>query len=408
MVIVFHLLTDNPDREANARRTIKTAERLAEFGHDVYVFSNLPDFENNVKRKNWLFTFKNKFVKNGVKHQQYFCVPFCFGGIIRRLFHYYSFAFSSRFARLPKGVKPDFVVATEPPLFACKSAAHIAKKYKAKLIFDIQDIWPQVGVEIGAIKDQSLKFKMMQQLSNYMYKHSDAIVTVSRRKVEHLNQLMKKFNKKAVFIPNATDKSFISSGFDKEFLDKYSFDKFFSVVHVGKVGKAQDLDSFLEIAKHHLDNNDIRFFLLGDGVEMARILNRIKNENIQNVIYCGTCSQLECYTALANAKLSYVSLVNNNLQDSVPTKIFESLYCGCPVLLSASGESTDVVKESQYGLCSEPGNLKKLLENFEYIYNNYAKLEENKNTCIDFIERNYERESVTRIFEQLLFNLNKD
>ena len=251
MNILFHLSTSNPDREANARRTIKTAENLAKFGHNVFVVSNLPDYVNGEKRKRWLFSYRKHFELNGVNHQQYFCVPFCFGGTIRRLFHYYSFAFSSRFAKMPKGVKIDVVVATEPPLMCCKAAAHLARKFKAKLVFDIQDIWPQVGIEIGAISPNGFKAKSMQRIADYLYKKSDLVITVSKYKVIHLNKLMKKFNKEAVFIPNATDKSFIEQEQDKEFLRKYEFNKYFSVVHVGKVGKAQDSASLLAIAKKY-------------------------------------------------------------------------------------------------------------------------------------------------------------
>lgn len=405
MTIVFHILTDNPDREANARRTIKTAEVLAEFGHEVYVISNLPDFVNDKKRKHWLFSYKKRFVKNGVVHLQYFCIPFCFGGIIRRLAHYYSFNFSSRFAKLPKGVKADIVVATEPPLFSCKSAARLAKKFKAKLVFDIQDIWPQVGIEIGALKEDSFKCRRIQKIANYMYKKSDFVITVTNRKVEHLKKLMKPYGKEAQYVPNATDVSFIKQDINNEFLKKYEFNKYFSIVHVGKVGKAQDLDSLLDLAKLYVNNNAIRFFLLGDGVTIPHILDRIEKENIKNVMYCGTCTQAQCYTALVNSKLAYVSLVNKNLQDSVPTKIAESLICGCPILLSASGESADVVLASKYGLVSQPGDFATLNKNFDEIFNCYEKISDNKEHAIKYVVDNFERKTVTKRLEKMLLDL---
>lgn len=405
MNIVFHILTDNPDREANARRTIKTAEVLAEFGHTVYVISNFPDFVNEKRRKHWLFSFKKEFVKNGVNHLQYFCIPFCFGGLIRRLAHYYSFNFSSRFAKLPKGVKADIIVATEPPLFSCKSAARLAKKFKAKLVFDIQDIWPQVGIEIGALKENSFKCRRIQSIANYMYKKSDFVITVTNRKVEHLKKLMAPYHKEAQYVPNATDLSFIQQEIDHDFLKKYQFNKYFSVVHVGKVGKAQDLDSLLDIAKLYLNTNNIRFFLLGDGVTIPHILDRIEKEHISNVIYCGTCTQAQCYTALVNSKLAYVSLVNKNLQDSVPTKIAESLICGCPIILSASGESAEVVLASKYGLVSQPGDFDTLSKNFDEIYKHYDTISVNKDYAIKYVMENFERKTVTKKLEKMFFEL---
>lgn len=403
MNLLFHILTSDPEHEASAIRTLNTAELMAKLGHNVYVVSNIPDYDEGKKRKKWFFETKRIFINNGVKYYQTFCVPFFYSSsTLRRLFTHYSFLLSSKFVRIEKKAKIDYVITTTPPLIPCKAAVKIAKRYKAKLVFDVHDIWPQVCIEMGLFKENGFKDKSFTRIANYLYKNCDFAITVSKTKVTNLDQIMKPFNKKAYFIPNATDKHFIEQTIDLDFLNKYHFDRYFSVVHVGKVGNAQDLDSLLDIAKLYLDKIDVRFFLLGFGVKLQYILDRIQKEGITNVIYCGSCNRQQCYTALSNSKLAYVSLVNENLKDSVPTKLFESLYCGCPVLLSACGESCDVVNESKFGLCSKPSDFKKLLENFNLFYQSYDKIFLNKQFCFDYINTHYERMSVTKQLEKLL------
>ena len=47
----------------------------------------------------------------------------------------------------------------------------------------------------------------------------------------------------------------------------------------------------------------------------------------------------DMYTILKHSQMSFVPLVNDKLKDSVPTKMFEALGVGCPVLLAAAGDS---------------------------------------------------------------------
>lgn len=391
MNIVFQCDRYFPNAEAPARRITGLAENLVKFGNNVDVICPLPDYVDGKKRKHWFKTRRIDEEINGVKVHRCFCVPFCNGGTVKRLLYQYSYRFSSKHVKLNN---PDIIITSTPPLISCKSAVSIAKKYKAKLVVDIRDIWPDVAIEMGFFGKNSFKAKSFDKIANYLYKNADLITTVSKTKVIHLNEKLARFNKKAILMSNGIDSFFVKQEQNNSFLKEFEFDKFFSVIHVGKIGYAQDLDSLLDLAKYCLDKKDIRFFLIGDGVMLNHILERIEKESITNVMYCGVRSMSECLTAYKNSKLTYVSLVNEKLTDSVPTKLYETLFCGCPCLLSACGESADVVKESKFGLQSNPGDLSKLITNFESLYNNYGEIYQYKQYCYDYILKNYDRENV--------------
>ena len=375
MRIAFLIDQYLPETSAPARRVSGLAENLVSLGHKVEVVCPLPDYVDGKKRKGWLTTHQKTEVINGVVVHRSFAAPFCNGGTIRRLLNHYSFRFSSKRVRLNY---PDVVIASTPPLISCKSAVAIAKKYKAKLVLDVRDIWPEVAIEMKAFSENSIKAKSFSRIAEFLYKNADLVTTVSNRKIETLDGRLSKYNKKAVLISNGVDDFFLKLPVD------------------------QDLDSFLELAKRYLNNKTVRFFLIGDGVQLPHILERVKKEGISNVVYCGKRNIQECATAYKFSKMSYVSLVNENLKDSVPTKLYETLFAGCPCLLSACGESADVVVESRFGMCSKPGDLEGLFRNFDYAFSNYQELLKYKDSCFHYINENFNRKNVTLSLEKEL------
>ena len=393
MRIVIHSYAYHPDTSAAARRFIGLGECLASMGHEVDVICAYPDYVDGKRRKWWRDLSSHEII-NGVRVHRYFTVPFYKGGTVRRLLNHYSYRFSSGLARLEG--KVDVLITTAPPLISCKVAVKLAKKFGCKLVYDVRDIWPDVAIEMGAFKEDDFKARSFRRIAELLYKKADLVTTVSEMKVKTLSKHLEKYGKEATLISNGVDEFFINQEPDAAFLNEFGFDKYFSVVHVGNVGKAQDIDSLLDLASEHKQNENIRFFLLGDGVLLKHILERIENEALTNVVYCGRRNMRECFTALKYAKLSYISLVNENLKDSVPTKLFETLYTGCPCILSACGESVKILEESKFGLASHPADKQALRRNFTWMLEHYDEIYANREHCYDYIDKNFNRKNISK------------
>lgn len=63
--------------------------------------------------------------------------------------------------------------------------------------------------------------------------------------------------------------------------------------------------------------------------------------------------------------MAYIPLVSSRLRDSVPTKLYEALACGCPVLLAAQGDAADLLDESGLGAHAAPEDPVALLAVFD-------------------------------------------
>ena len=84
--------------------------------------------------------------------------------------------------------KIDVVITTSPPPLINIFGYAIAKIKKTKLIYDVRDIWPDVALEMGSFKENSIYCKIFSFIAKFMYKHSDIITTVTPGKVEKIKK----------------------------------------------------------------------------------------------------------------------------------------------------------------------------------------------------------------------------
>lgn len=323
---------------------------------------------------------------------------------IYRFIEQLSLAISSLFIGIFKIKKCDCVITTTPPPLISFAGYFISKVKKAKLIYDVRDIWPDVAVEMNSFKVGSIYYKVFSFISNFMYKHSYYITTVSPSKVEKLKKHCEKLkcpNTKVKYIPNGLDDNFLLSNINNNIIKEFNLDKKDTICYIGNVGLAQDLDSFLDMAKQVKDDK-YQFLIFGDGVQKEHLEQRIKKEKIKNSKCCGKIDYSEVYTILNNSKISFISLKNSNMKDSIPTKIFDAIGAGCPILLLASGDSCKIIDETKFG--EHIDNPNELIETFDYIITNYNKYLKERETSLNIVKNRYLRSSIARKFEREVIN----
>lgn len=273
----------------------------------------------------------------------------------------------------------------------------ISKVKRAKLLYDVRDIWPDVALEMGSFTKQSIYYKVFKYIADFMYKKSSYITTVSPGKMEKIKAYCKN-SKKVWYIPNGLDDDFLNFNVDKNIIDKYNLNKKFSVVYIGNVGLAQNLDAMVELAKNNIKNENIQFLIFGEGSYKERLIKNINSLKLNNIFVVGKIDYALVYTILKYAKISFVSLKNNNMTDSIPTKMFDALGVGCPVLLLAKGDSVKILEESKLGEHGE--NIEQLNVKLNYMLKNYQQYESRKNDCIKYIVNNYSRKRIAQRLEE--------
>ncbi|MGO1590657.1 MAG: glycosyltransferase family 4 protein [Ancrocorticia sp.] len=254
----------------------------------------------------------------------------------------------------------DLVLCTSPPLLLVPAAMRIARRMGAPLVLDVRDIWPEIGFQMGSFSKRSVYGRVFSLIARCAYRQAELVTTVSPSKAEYLRSRLG-LASKVELIPNGLDLAFLEQSENPELVRRHNIDLQPTCVYAGNIGLAQGLGTLLDIAN---ERRDVQFLLCGDGAEKARLEARVRQESLSNVKFLGTLGASDVFTLLKHATLSYIPLISSQLQDSVPTKIFEALGCGCPVLLCAEGDAATIVQESGLGIAVPPEDSERILEAF--------------------------------------------
>ncbi|MEH7609540.1 glycosyltransferase family 4 protein, partial [Priestia megaterium] len=289
------------------------------------------------------------------------------------------------------------------------SGVIMSKLKKVPHVFDVRDIWPNVAVEIGEITKNSKTYKLMSLVEKFIYKNSSMLTVVTKGKKETLirNGVEKK---KITLISNGFDEEFLTFPIDQHIAGKYELSNKFNLLYAGIIGIAQGIDLIIEAAESLKSYSHIQFVLVGTGVELEKIKKLVKEKGLSNVVFAGEQPHINIRSFLHYSHISLVPLKSNALKDSVPTKLYEALGVGKPVILSASGDSEEVVKEAQGGLVVKPGDVNELVKAIKKLYEDEIFY----NRCIEMSEKyiidNYSRKSIAKILEnelKLLLKIDK-
>lgn len=388
-------LTDSyrPSRSACANRVSVLVQAMLDAGIDVQVLSSsdsLFDAPENYEKPDYVtffetFPLQEKTLVNRLKNN--------FGGQRESI-------------KVAAGMGDfDVVLCTTPPLLLTTSAISIAKMKNAKLVLDVRDIWPDVAVEMGTFKPNSLYGRFFSHIAKRGFKAADMVTTVSAGKVNKISSRICKAGASVQLVPNGIDESFIESIEDIAVVDQFNLNKGTVCSYVGNIGLAQGLGTLLDIAAVR---PNIRFLVFGTGADKQKLENRVHEEGITNVEFCGTVNAAGVYTVLKHSALAYVPLVSSRLKDSIPTKLYECIACGCPVLLAAQGDSVDLLEESGLGKHAAPEDPIGLLREFDALIEQKYTEEEKGNAAARMLSKHSRQKAACEFAELLLAEFEGD
>ena len=377
-----------PSLDATSKRMRTFAEGLVSKGHDVQVLAS----ETSLVDKPENFQLPSNVIYYSVFGNQGEQNP------IRRLLNNASGVVNS-YRKSKQIGNCDVVICTSPPLLLSLAAMKIAKKKNAKYVFDIRDVWPDIAYEMGSFSKGSIYGKVFSWIADRSYKNADLVTVVSPSKLSKVSEKLDSSQQnKLVLIGNGLDLNFLKNTDSETCLEKYNLIADPPCVYIGKLGFAQGLDVVLDIAKQRRDK---RFLLFGSGAEEELLQKIILKENLSNVFLCGRISEGEAKTVLMHALCAIVPLKSSSMKDSVPTKLYESLGCGCPTLLIARGDSVDVLQESNLGYSAPPEDFKAVLGAFDKVINVEWSPNQRKNAS-ECIVRNHSRQASALYLEEIL------
>ncbi len=395
-----------PETGAATKRIYGLAKHLVKFGHKVDVITGMPNYPNGEIQEKYRKKFFYFEEMSGINVYRHFVFVSKRKNTITRLLNYFSLVFSSLSFIFNRN-QYDVIITSSPPLFLGISGVILSKIKKAPLVFDVRDIWPGVAAEIGEMSPDSRVYKVLEWLELFIYRNSTLITVVTNGKKEKL--ISRGLTESKVEL--------ISNGFDAEFLDyqiddsvkhEYKTSNKFNILYAGIIGVAQGIDIIIKAAERLIEYKDIQFLLVGNGVELEKLKLLTQEKGLTNVVFTNEQPHERIRSFLNFSDVAVVPLKNTALKDSIPTKIYEALGAGVPVVLSASGESESVINRSNGGIITLPGDVDALVSAIMKLYSDkdfYRNCAENGQ---QYVLNNYSRGSIAKRLEARIMDLTQN
>ncbi|MCL7764223.1 glycosyltransferase family 4 protein [Polaribacter sp. Z014] len=369
-----------PEMGAAANRIKNLAEGLTEKGNDVTIICPLPNYPiGKIFEK-----YKNKFTVNesieGIKVKRFWIYPSKSEKAIVRLFSMLSFAWSfwfSIFSFIRK--KPDLFIIQSPPLLVALSGLLFSKLLGCKNVLNVSDIWPLSALELGVIK-KGFFYSFLEKIEKVNYKLADKIIGQSEEIITHIKAVVDKDFLVYRNVPNI-----------KKYSVKEKSEGNLKIVYAGLLGYAQGILNICNEINFKEIGSELHIY--GAGMEEEKIIEFAANPN-NNVFFYGVRTAKEIKEEIRKYDIGFVPL-KNKIYGAVPSKIFELMQLGVPILYVGSGEAEEILGSYKSGLYSEPGDLKSLIKNisiFKEMNNTDYRVCSNNNKSAHLNEFNLEKQ----------------
>ncbi len=342
---------------APSARTFEHARRWAELGHEVTVVTGFPNHPTGIIRPEYRGQFVKREQVAGINLLRTWVYCAANKGFFRRVLNFFSFFFSSLILGTLMTGRPDVVIGTSPQFFCAVAAYLLSRVKRVPFVFEVRDIWPQSAVEMGALKNRWL-IAALEAIEMHLYRHAALIVPVAESTREYL--LAKGIApEKIEIITNGIDAGYLASASvaPEEVRRRFGLEGKFVVSYIGTHGMAHALNVVLEAAKRFDQSSGVHFLFVGEGAEKENLKQLAEQLSLTNLTFLNEQPREQLLGFYRASDVSLVPLRRLEIFRKVlPSKLFELMGVGCPIICSVEGEAARLVNTAEAGLCIEPEN----------------------------------------------------
>lgn len=390
---VTHILflTDNfpPEVNAPASRTFEHCREWARTGNTVTVITGVPNFPKGkvfegYRNRPW--QWENMEGMRVLRVMTYIAAN---EGFARRSLDYLSFMATSFLAGLFAG-RPDVIVGTSPQFFTVCSAWMLSVFRRRPFVFELRDLWPESIKVVGAM-EHPFWLGRLEKLEYFLYRKASLIVTVTRSFRERLIRDGVDSEKIKVVTNGVDLDRYRPMPKDAGLAGRLGLKDKFVVGYIGTHGLAHALESVLDAAAlvRQKDGPSCMFLFLGDGAQKKALMQRAKQMGLDNVIFGDSVPKRDVVKYWSLLDASIIHLKKSPLFETViPSKLFESMAMGVPVLHGVNGESADIVSQEKVGLLFTPEDAQSLCDRVLQVMNRTEEYEELKKNCLAAAKKN--------------------
>ena len=342
---MIHSIVFSPDRVSTAYLYNDIALKFKESGYEVVVLTTTPHYnavESELKkqplRKRALgLYYESNFQGIKVKH----VYQKKYKNTIRRLFGFvYWHIVSFILALFEK--KVDLILSPSPPLTIGLLNVVIAKLKGSKVIYNVQEIYPDLLIEEGGLKSKVV-ISFLKWMEKIVYNHSNAVITIDQIFYETIVSRFKDRTKLHV-IPNFVDTD-IYKPLKKENLelnkDLFPDTESLKIMYAGNIGHAQDWEPLIALADE-LKDDAVEFFVIGEGVMKDKLVQEKAIRGLDKLHIIPYQPRELMPSLIAYSDLQFIFMAPQTEGHGFPSKVYTIMACAKPLVV-CSGENTPII-----------------------------------------------------------------
>lgn len=362
MHILF--LTDNfpPEVNAPASRTHEHARQWVAAGEQVTVITCAPNFPRGRVFEGYKNHLWQQEMVDGIRVIRVWSFITANEGFAKRVLDYLSYMLTAFVASLFVR-RVEIVVATSPQFFTAVAGCACAFLKRVPFVFELRDLWPESIKAVGAMKESPV-IRALESLEMMLYRRAALIVSVTN---SFRDTLIRRGipGEKIDVITNGVDIARFTPRPKDQALEKaLGFEGCFVAGYVGTHGMAHALETLLaamQTLRDHPHGRHIRMLMLGDGARKAELQAEALRLGLSNIRFVDTVPKEDVARYWSLLDVSVIHLRRTELFTTViPSKLFECMGMGIPVLHGVAGESAGIVQRDSVGLVFEPENAAEL------------------------------------------------
>lgn len=387
-----------PEIGAAQTRLFELGQELSSLGWEVEVLTALPNYPTGRVFNGYDLTSP---VNESIGQLSVVRVPLrpAQKGFVDRLWCYFSFIRSALRWGPRLCAKPDVLFVESPPLFIGHAGVRLSRRWGVPMVFNVSDLWPESAKTMGIVKNP-LILAAAEALELSYYRRAALVTGTANGIIESVRRRCP--STPAEVITNGVDVMRFGPQFADEAARSLLGDpNRVTFTYAGVMGMAQGLDLVLDVAAAVRDMTQVQFALVGEGAERESLQRRIKSDALHNVQLLSPQPKERIPALLAVSSVAF-HVLKFSILGAVPSKIYEAMASGLPILFAGGGEGARRVQKAGAGLVVPYGDVRGLEKAVRRLAADAALRQELGSAGRQAAEQLYSRKAIARRLHELL------
>lgn len=386
-----------PDKSSTPKVLTELAEDIVKNNIEVDVITS----SNSYRGQN--SDLKRSEVYEGINIKRVYSSKFNRNKTLGRLINYLTFLVSAFINTIIKKNYDYILLVSNPPVLPI--IGYLVNKIRRKpYIYLLHDIYPDMAVKVGAIKEGGLICKVMNYINKKIYNSAYKVIVLGKDMKQNLLDKNVPEDKIEIITNWADREKIYEISKNNEFSMKNNIDDTFNIVYTGNIGRFHDIETILESANKLKERNDIKFIFVGDGYKKKDIESYIKEFSLEN-IKIFDYQYGKTYNQLLNCADVFITTLDKGIEGlGVPSKTYSYLAASKPIIaiMNKDSEIGSLIEENNLGTRVNSGESLKIVEFILNIKQNTDEYEKVKRNVKEIFNNNYERNMVTIKFVNMM------